>query len=246
MIELRGGFQTTDPRLDRLPELDERSRNFPARALFAAAPLRGRTWPLKVRLNQFREGACTGFARAHDLAAQPFVYKGATEEFAKSLYKLAQTMDEWEGEGYEGSSVLGALKAAQSLGFIGEYRWAFGIDDVIASLCQLGPVVIGSDWTDTMWATKPNGLLEVGGNAIGGHSYIARGAVLSASGIRRYLGKGEPIREQDALVIGTNSWGSGWGRSGDFRMWASDLENLLKGIEQPGEAAVTTTAFKKA
>lgn len=34
----------------------------------------------------------------------------------------------------------------QALGFVPEYRWAFGVDDVLATLAHHGPVVLGLNW----------------------------------------------------------------------------------------------------
>lgn len=244
-ITLKGGVKTADRRLDRLAEFDPQSRNFPVRAVIAVSkPTRGRTWPLAQRLDQGSEGACTGFARAHDLAASPVRVKGVSNEFARKIYKLAQTLDEWEGEDYSGSSVLGAVKAAQQLGFVGEYRWAFGIDDVILALAELGPVVLGTDWLDSMFDTLPNGLLIADGEYSGGHSYILRGVAFSRDTIRRKLGKGQPIRKGEALITGTNSWGRSWGRDGNFYIWESDVDKLLRGVKYAGEAAVTSIAFR--
>lgn len=244
-IQLRGGFQTHDPRLDRLPEIDPRNRNYPVREAARFRPvITGRTWYLDERLDQGVEGACTGFARAHDLAASPIPIPNLTNESARAIYHLAQKYDEWPGEDYEGSSVLGALKATKALGYIGEYRWAFDIDDLSAALANVGPVVMGTDWTESMFDTKPNGLLEVDGDPAGGHSYIFRGVITSSIYMRRLLGKGEHIREGCLLYRGTNSWDRDWGVNGDFFMWSDDAERLLKGLDRwPGEAAVTTQAF---
>jgi hypothetical protein len=58
---LRDGTSTDDPRLDRITELDPRSRSFPVTASLPAAPtLRDHVWRLDRRLmgDQGREGAC--------------------------------------------------------------------------------------------------------------------------------------------------------------------------------------------
>ena len=246
-IQLRGGFKTSDPRLDRLPQSDPRNRQFDIadHPRFGAVAMKGRTWAMNERLDQGREGACTGFARAHDFASSPHPLPNITNEFAQALYKLAQKYDEWPGEEYSGSSVLGALKAAKVLGFIGEYRWAFDIDDLILALATLGPVVMGTDWTEGMFNTRPNGLLVPEGNVAGGHSYMLRGVILSKSHMRRVLNdRNEPLREGCFLVRGTNSWDKDWGINGEFLMWSDDVERLLKGLSRwPGEAAITTQAF---
>lgn len=268
MIELRDGSQVVDPRLGRIAELDERSRGFRALAVLPASQqvVKGKSWllPKAFRLNQsisrgipnYDEGGCTGYSRTYDLAAQPAAVKlGANadmwRQFAHALYRLGQHYDEWPGEGYSGSSVLGVLKACAALGFVGEYRWAFGIDDACVSLAQLGTITVGTDWLNNMFDPRPNGVIEVDKNSgiAGGHAYSFRSIIVSRDYIRRLIGKGEHIREGVPLLRGVNSWWEPgeqmWGLNGEFLMWADDLEVLLKGVDSPGECSVITKAFKK-
>lgn len=266
----RGELWAQDPRLGRVAHLDERSRNYPVRALVPdRAQPQGRRWYCKQRLDQgnpddiknFSESACSGHSRTLDLAASPNPLKMEikdhhgvpfTRQYAHALYRLAQTLDDWPGELYEGSSVLGALKAAQQLGFVGEYRWAFGVEDALLALSYVGGTVTGSDWLNSMFDPRPNGLLEIDVNSgvAGGHAWYQNRVITARDSMRRVLGKGEPIREQDVLVGGVNSWWDAdskemWGLKGEYIMWASDWEKLLKGVEYPGECAITTTPFKK-
>jgi hypothetical protein len=226
-IQLRGGHRTSDARLDRVPHFDERSRSFSVADVLPSTKLRSRTWPCAVHLDQKAEGACVGFGWSHELAAQPVVVKGVTDGTARSLYRLAQTLDDEPGEAYEGTSVLAGAKAVQQHGFLGEYRWAFGIDDVLATLAHVGPVVLGTNWLTGMFRTQTDGRLVVAGDVAGGHCYLARG--LLVSGRLGNYNYGEP------LVRIRNSWGPGWGVDGDAFIRASDLEWLLK---DQGEACV--------
>jgi hypothetical protein len=244
----------TDPRLGRIASLDERSRNYPARDLLESNQQtpRGRRWYLKLQLDQGQTGDCTGFSRTYDLAASPQPLKQANgkpfdDNFAHALCTLAKKYDEWPGEAYEGSSVLGAFKAAKALGFIGEYRWAFSIDDLVLALSYLGPVVVGTDWLDSMFDVGSNGLVEVDttSSVAGGHAYVFNQVVLNRTTMRSKLGKGVPIREGDILLSGQQSWGSDWGANGRYLFWASDLEKLLEGVDSPGEAAISTVALHR-
>jgi hypothetical protein len=119
-IQLRGGHRTSDVRLDRVPHFDERSRSFSVADVLPSTKLRSRTWPCAVHLDQKAEGACVGFGWSHELAAQPVVVRGVTNGTARSLYRLAQTLDDEPGEAYEGTSVLAGAKAVQQHGFLGE------------------------------------------------------------------------------------------------------------------------------
>lgn len=247
----RAEVTSSDPRLGRLAHLDARSRNFPVRSLIASGDTpRGRKWYNRLKLDQGQTPACTGFSRTYDLAMSPNPLRLPNRQpfdfdFAFALYKLAQQYDEWPGQLYDGSSVLGAFKAAQALGYIGEYRWAFGIDDAVLALSHIGPLVVGTDWLDGMFDPKPSGLVEAHGAMAGGHAYSFDQVIVTRESMRHYLGKGEPIREGDVLLGGEQSWGTSWGNNGRYLFWASSLEYLLKGAFYPGEAAVTTQALRR-
>lgn len=224
-MKLRGGCETRDPRLDRLPQFDERSRGFP---IAAAVPktLRGRTWPCSAYLDQGSEGACVGFAWAHELVAWPRVFRQDAAS-ARWWYHEAQKIDEWEGgsypgasPAYEGTSVLAGAKVVQSQGHMAEYRWAFSIDEVLRAISHEGPVVFGIPWRDSMFDTRPDGLLDCSGDLeAGGHAILGRGLLLKP----RLAGVAEPV------VRLRNSWGRGWGVDGDAFIRVSDLEDLLRG-----------------
>jgi len=211
-----------DRRLDRLVEFDERSRNFPIRMLLPeeAKKPRSYSWRCSSYLNQGQEGACVGFAWAHELSARPSEVRGVDAGIARGIYKKAQTLDEWKGEEYEGTSVLGGIKAVQALypNLIGEYRWAFGIDDVISTLSYFGPVVLGINWYSGMSIPDSRGLIKPTGAKRGGHAILARSVSLA--------------RREITL---RNSWGSDWGDHGDCYIGFDDLEKLL---HEEGEACV--------
>lgn len=220
MTKLKGDHETSDPRLDRLPEFDPKSREFPIRTMLTELlPLRSYTWRAGTNLDQGSEGACVGFSWAHELGAYPVAIP-ATNEFAREkIYRPAQLIDEWPGNDYEGTSVLAGAKIVKSLGFIEEYRWAFGVEDAVRAIGYGGPVVIGINWLDSMFDTRPSGLLDCSGNVAGGHAILARGVTLKS----RLLGekRGFPV------VRLRNSWGPDWGYKGDCWLRMEDFERLL-------------------
>jgi hypothetical protein len=245
-IRLKNGVRVSDPRLGRIKQFDERSRGFAVRDHpdYLATPTT-KTWPDRLRLDQGQTSACTGFSRTGDLGASPKPLtlpggKPFDNDFAQALYLLAQKNDEWPGEKYEGSSVLGALKASVLLGYTGEYRWAFGIDDVIGALSSLGPVVFGTNWLSGMFDPDAQGLLDVSGSVEGGHAYLVRGVVLPRNG-RARPGGFPSIKTDVPLLRITNSWSETWGRNGEALIRADQAESLLK---DGGEAAITTVAFR--
>lgn len=181
-------------------------------------PPRSYTWSCPVNLDQGAEGACTGFAVAHEAAARPVRVPGITNERARGLYWRARILDEWPGEGYEGSSVLAAIKAGQELGWYGEYRWAFGFDDLVLALSYKGPAVLGINWYEGMFNPGADGVIKPTGRISGGHAILANGISVKRRLIRLH-----------------NSWGPSWGLGGGCLISWDDLSLLLA---QDGEACI--------
>lgn len=218
MAPLRGGYKTDDPRLDRLPQFDKRSRNYPIRTLVPKKP-RGYTWSVNAWLDQGREGACVGFAWAHELVARPAIVPNVTELFARNaIYKEAQKIDEWAGEDYEGTSVLAGVKVIQRYGFIKEYRWAFGLEDLILALGYAGPAVLGVNWYAGMGQADSDGFISPTGSLRGGHAILAKA-----------------VNVKQEFVTLHNSWGADWGLNGTAKIRFADLDRLLR---EDGEACV--------
>jgi hypothetical protein len=215
----------TDRTFDWKSRHDERSRNYGVAPLVTGARRR-RNWRApSERLDQGAEGACVGFAWAIELLSSPVSAKlpRPRDSFARMLYREAQKIDEWPGEDYEGTSVLAGAKMAQRLGYIESYRWAFGIEQVIDALVELGPVIIGVPWFSNMYQTEPNGLVDVGGRLVGGHAICLTG----------YHPK-HPVH-RGPVIRWRNSWGPHYGINGNGMIRPNDLSWLLS---QYGEACV--------
>lgn len=226
----------TERVLDWRSEHDPRSRAYPVRAAIGTVERRKKFWRAhRQRLDQGREGACVGYAWTAELMATPrIVVPPNPQHYASSLYREAQRHDEWPGENYEGTSVVAAARIIRDRGLITEYRWAFGIDDVIDTLCAPyrdggGPVIIGIPWLDGMYQTRPSGLVEVNGRVVGGHALLCTGY---HPGIRL---RGEGWFQRHEVIKWRNSWGKGYGRNGDGYIRVTDLANLLA---NNGEACV--------
>lgn len=210
---------------DRLPEFDPKSRLFPIRSLVAGNPIRGYTWRCDANLNQGREGACVGFSWAHELAARPVPVRGLTNDKARSIYFEAQRVDEWEGETYEGTSVLAGAKVLQRQGLIGEYRWAFGLTDLLLALGYKGPAVLGLNWHEGMFEPDNNGFIHPTGQVLGGHAIMANAVSKTGRYVRLH-----------------NSWGPDWGQNGSAKISWDDLDILLR---EQGEACIPTGRRKE-
>lgn len=242
-IALKGGYSTADPRLDRIPVYDERSRKFNVAPLVSDAPLRSRSHPSKVWMNQGREGACVSFSFHSEAGASPKPVKGLTFDIARDRYWEMQRQDEWPGGSYpganpryEGTSVLAGAKVMQSLGFFSEYRWAFNIDDCLKALANEGPVVFGIPWLNSMFRTREDGTMDTSGRQAGGHAIMGRGVTVPRQGTATItfpsgrvvkLKTSEPVvRLRNTWVDGPNGQGGNWGIDGECLLLASQVEQL--------------------
>lgn len=216
---LRDGSEALDPRLDRLVQFDERSRSYPIRSLIDddREPA-SRWWGHTAKLDQGTEGACVGFAWSHELNAAPFKVEDVDYDSAIDIYRRAQFIDPWPGEDYSGTSVLAGAKILEEDGYLGEYRWAFGIEDVVLTLSWHGPVVLGIPWYEGMHTPDSGHQIRPTGRVVGGHAILA-------------LAYDHPSR----MVWLLNSWGPEWGWNGLCRISVADLSSLL---DQDGEACV--------
>lgn len=208
----------TDRTFDRLPEFDEQSRAFPIRTLIAAARPRNCRWTAGAHLDQGSEGACVGFSWSGELLAKPMALSMVDNTFAREVYREAQKVDEWPGESYSGTSVLAGAKVIKTMGYIGSYRWCFGLNDLLLALSWNGPVILGVNWYDGMYNTDPQGYVHVTGTQVGGHAIMAYG-----------------INVTEQYVLLRNSWGADWGVRGDCKVSWADMDRLL---HEQGEACV--------
>lgn len=213
--------------LGRVPQFDEKSRAFPIRSLVAAKTPRSFTWTCATVLDQGAQGSCVGHAWAHELIAKPVVVPGIDHAKAVEFYYAAQGLDDSPGGAYpgaspfyEGTSVLAGAKAVQNAGYITEYRWAFGLDDLILALGHAGPAVLGIDWYNDMFDPDRDGVLHVSGGFAGGHAILANGVSLKRQLVRLH-----------------NSWSAAWGRQGEAYIGFADLAKLLAAS---GEACIPT------
>jgi hypothetical protein len=223
---------TQERTLDWSPRFDPESRGYAIRGAVKAPRVESRAWRAPDPLDQGREGACVGFGWTHEALSTPVPVRlervaGAKvynpDLFARDLYRQAQRIDEWEGENYEGTSVLAGAKVMKGLGLLKEYRWAFGAADVVTGILTTGPVVLGIPWYESMYEA-PDGIVEVGGDMVGGHCILARAVAA----------KGRVFPDERA-VGWLNSWGPEYGKNGLAWIRESKLDWLLR---QDGEACV--------
>lgn len=222
----------TERTFDWVSEHDSKSRKYAMRSVLKQRNIEKKPtlWQEGIVLDQGSEGACVGFAWTGELLAEPEAPKAQpsfnyANSLAISFYNEAKTIDQWPGENYEGTSVLAGAKVMQKAGFIGEYRWCFGIDDVRDAVISEGPVVVGVPWFDGMYDTLPSGLVKLSGKSTGGHAILITG----------YHPKLMIRNRVEEVFRWRNSWGTDYGINGSGWIRYKDLEKLLS---ENGEACV--------
>jgi hypothetical protein len=188
-------------------------------------------------LNQYGEGACTGFALA---AAINLLYSRAEEDVRVSprmLYEMAKRHDEWPGEDYDGSSLRGAIKGWSNMGVCTEELWRYRvsrkgdltvrrakdarshtlgayyrlrpqISHYHAALNEAGVIVVSAK-VHAGWDEPEDGKIEKHDKVEGGHAFAVVGY------------------DENGFWV-QNSWTDGWGDKG-LALWTYEdwIENVM-------------------
>jgi hypothetical protein len=167
---------------------------------------------------------CVAYSALHRVENSPLTYTAAGPVVdPKVIYDRAQLIDEWPGTNYDGTSVRAGGAAVKERGFVSEYQRITSFGEFIDFLRRPiasggGPILIGIDWTEDMfavvyltdalgdgrWMVVPTGALA------GGHAILVNGVSVPRQ-IFRLL----------------NSWGTSWGVNGRASIRFSDMEDLL-------------------
>jgi hypothetical protein len=178
-------------------------------------------WPLADPvLDQGDTPHCGGFGGSHWCNLEPVIGHLATSD-AHALYYESVAIGGYPGT-EDGVESRWVAKALQARGRLDTYAFAQSLDEIKAWVRTRGPVMMGTDWTYGMFNPDADGLVQVTGDMAGGHFWCVCGDL--------------PELEQ---VLCLNSWGSGWGRGGFFRLGYTDLASLLVGLYYPGDAIVS-------
>lgn len=229
------------PVLDRRIQFDEKSRAYPVRTLLADPErVRSFTWTCSVWLNQCPEdeskrcgGGCVGMSTAAEAAARPVVVEGVTEDLAWRLYDLAQEKydpPEYNTPPEEGTSVLAGLKAMQELGLLDQYRWGFGLKDVVQAVAYKGPAILGIWWREGMMEPDANGFIHATGQNVGGHAILMNQVrIVLLDKARGYVWDNVDLDKSWAGLH--QSWGN-------TENWKLSLRELGELLADDGEAAI--------
>lgn len=225
------------PKMDRKIHFDERSRAFGIAEEISSQPRVKKVWGYpRFRNNQGAEGHCVGFGWANELNGQPIGFNFNNAD-AHQIFYGAQKIDRERHNLHfeDGATVIAGAKEVQRLGFIEGYRWAFGVEQVIDALVGHGPVVLGINWYDGMYETRPSGMVEVSGRLVGGHAITLFGYH------PKMRIRGEGWFKRHEVVPWVNSWGSEYGNNGIGYLKIEDLDRLLK---EQGEACVPVNRLR--
>lgn len=214
----------------------------------ALLPKRATWLSRRVALNQGNTGTCVGHAGEAFLFHPPVVQIRAGQTPTQwDLYRRCVTLDPWSDNDDEanlpdgdpgmdtGTSTLALMKALQSYGLIGEYRWEWSVDGISKFMRMQGrnfagrlggPVLVGTYWYDSMFDPDAEHILRITPNAqiVGGHEWLLKG-VDTTRGMFRMR----------------NSWGR-WGLNGEALMPFELMDRLLR---EDGDA-VSTNELKLA
>lgn len=174
-------------------------------------------WASPSVVNQLQTPDCVGFSLAGWMAARkasegnPNVVFDGTKIYA---YANAHDGDDTPHDGTTVRAGFGALVAVGAdeiaptpgVDLLANYLWGStvsdngDIDEVVNWVLTVGPVEVGTEWSNDMFTPDTYGVLHPTGGDVGGHAWWLRGVDpnLTINGVTGFF-------------VMRNSWGTGWG-----------------------------------
>jgi hypothetical protein len=212
---------------------DPRDHNYLMRRMLPDAQTltlpKRKTWSInKAALNQGQTGTCVGHGWRNFLRCAPIRTGEKKPPSPFDIYRSAVLKDPWPDNDDEaklpdrdpgmdsGTSVRAGAEALAEMDLLKSYVWSFSLQPAVEFVLTQGPVVLGTNWYSS-FNPDAAGVVKISPTAsvVGGHCYLWRGVDTSR-----------------ALALCSNSWGDGWGTSGEFYIPFRDLERL---IQEDGE-----------
>jgi hypothetical protein len=114
-----------------------------------------------------------------------------------------------------------------------EYRWGFGIQDVILALGYKGPGVFGIDWWTGMFKPDAQGFISPSGSIAGGHAILGRSVRLVWMKGTSMVARQSPdwynyLDLNSSYITLHNSWGPSWGVNGEAKISLVNMDLLLR------------------
>lgn len=211
---------------------DERDATYPMAAMLPVGRSRRpyRYWQEVWWGDQGHTSECTAYAGTAWLTDGPVLNEGSIEPH--ELYLEEKKIDGLP-PGTAGSTVRACMKVLQRKGFVQNYYWATGLDDVVTAVLDSGPVDVGTNWYESFFTpTSEFGLVidetkissHTGKPVAGGHSYLLNGIDMRSD---QRLGRPH-FRMK-------NSWSRQWGKGGVAYISFDTMERLLA---EHGEASI--------
>lgn len=183
------------------------------------------------------EGTTVGFALAYAIqAAARARGRSELDVSARGIYTLAKRFDEFPGEDYEGTSLLGGLQAAKSAGVYSAKEWPYAQKVVPSGAVK--PILKIKEFAQANTITQILGALRAG--------KVVAASILVTSDFDNPSKDGRvilklPLRElglKAIAIVGynpstaefkfANDWGTGWGAQGFGFIKDTDLARIIK------------------
>jgi len=165
-----------------------------------------RNYKMGKVLDQGDQGICVDMSLTALLNAEPIAQNPCKPlEIYKAARKIGNTPDELEG-----CQLNHAVNYLIKKKIIKKEYWTQKSSEVALYLNTISPIVMSLPWSEKMNNPAKDGKIVPGGNSIGYHAVVA----FRFDGLRNRIW----LR---------NSWGLGWGASGNCYIEINNLEKLL-------------------